>query len=196
MVLGYGNPNADLMFVGEGPGPEENKKGYPFIGPSGKLLDKVLALFKVRREEVFVDNCVACWPNKQGEIGLVTRKPTKEEIESCKERLWDFIYTVDPLAIVSLGGTATTVLTGERAGITSLRGELLLTKIPGYNKYVRYPVFPTFHPSSILRSGAGEREDLNLPVRGPKSPLALFKRDIKFAVDYVRKIRSLYGGKR
>lgn len=197
LVLGVGDHHADVMIFGEGPGPSEDERGLPFIGPSGALLNKVLKLIGWHRDDLFLDNVVACWPCQETEERWVTRKPNKDEIMACRLRVTETIRQIDPIAIIALGGAALYGLTGDPTKITKARGELFFALVPGVYKNVSYPVFPTFHPAYILRQGeregTGEIDGDAPPIRGPESPMALFKKDIIYVRNYVNSINALYG---
>lgn len=152
VVLGHGNLNAKIMFIGEGPGPQEDKKGEPFIGPSGGMLNQFLETFDLDRADVFIDNMVACWPHIMEAGGRKqTRKPSPEEMLACRERIQNSIYTVDPLVVVTLGAPALQGLTGETSGIVSVAGEVYETSVPGWYTNVEYPVYAMFHPAYLIR---------------------------------------------
>ena len=139
VVFGMGDPEADLMFVGEGPGAEEDKQGLPFVGRSGQLLDKVLfEELGITRERVFIANVVKCRPPGN-------RDPEPDEIETCRPWLERQIELIEPKVIVTLGNFATKLLLETKEGITKLRGR-------------SYPfrtgvLIPTFHPAAVLRGG-------------------------------------------
>lgn len=146
-VFGEGDPNADLMFVGEGPGREEDLQGRPFVGRAGKLLDKMIAAMQFRREEVFIANIVKCRPPDN-------RIPHPAEAETCLPYLRRQIEFIQPRVIVLLGGTALKFLL-NRGGIMKTRGTWL--------EFEGTPVMPTFHPSFLLRDPRRKRpvwEDL------------------------------------
>ncbi len=152
MVFGVGDPHADLMFVGEGPGRDEDLQGEPFVGRSGQLLDRVLAEeLGIGRDRVYIANVVKCRPPGN-------RDPRPEEVASCRPYLEQQIELVDPAVIVTLGNFATRLLLDATEGIRALRGSAY--------PYGRAVVVPTFHPSFVLRSGgmgeamAGLRADL------------------------------------
>lgn len=153
VVLGQGNLNAKIMFVGEGPGMTENTEGEPFIGASGNMLDDFMKVFDIHRSDVFIDNVVGCWPHTVEEGGKIkkTRKPSREEISACIERIQHSIYVVDPIVIVALGASALRALTGETAGITSAAGEIYEATIRGWYTHIQYSVYAMFHPAYILR---------------------------------------------
>jgi len=153
VVLGHGNIHAKIMFVGEGPGSYEDKKGKPFVGPSGDMLDKFLKTFDINRSDVFVDNIVACFPHIiESETGRrQIRKPSTDEIAACRERIQHSIYTVDPMLVVTLGASALQGLTGETGGIISVAGEVFEATVKGWYVHVQYPVYAMLHPAYLLR---------------------------------------------
>ena len=138
VVYGVGDPNADLMFIGEGPGFHEDKQGEPFVGPAGQLLNQVLGEIGLQRERVYINNVVMCRPPGN-------RDPLPDEIEACKPWLDERIELIDPSVVVTLGNWATRFVLGPRVSISRVRGQ-------------RYPwngrtVIPTFHPAAILHGG-------------------------------------------
>lgn len=152
VVFGVGASSADLMFVGEGPGREEDLKGEPFVGRSGQLLDRVLhEELGVSRDRVYIANTVKCRPPGN-------RDPHPDEVAACRPYLESQIELVDPRVIVTLGNFATRLLLDSAEGIKQLRGRAY--------PYRRAMVVPTYHPSFVLRSGgageamAGFRADL------------------------------------
>jgi len=139
VVFGMGNPNADLMFVGEGPGAEEDKQGLPFVGRSGQLLDKIMfEELGLTRDHVYINNVVMCRPPGN-------RDPEPDEIESCSPYLEQRIALIEPKVVITLGNFATKLLLKTKDGITKLRG----TSYP-FRKGV---LIPTFHPAAVLRGG-------------------------------------------
>jgi uracil-DNA glycosylase len=150
VVFGDGNPNADLMFVGEGPGFHEDRQGHPFVGPSGKLLNRLLAGIGLRREDVFVTNVVRCHPPGN-------RDPQPDEIEACRAWLDETIRLVDPRVVVTLGNFAAKTLLETATGITRLRGRTY----PFQDRVL----LPTFHPSAALRADTTGRSE-NRTLRG------------------------------
>ncbi|MGH9164621.1 MAG: uracil-DNA glycosylase [Acidimicrobiales bacterium] len=152
VVFGVGDAHADLMFVGEGPGREEDLTGEPFVGRSGQLLDRLLAEeLGLSRQQVYIANAVKCRPPGN-------RDPRPEEVAACRPYLDRQIELIDPSVIVTLGNFATRLLLDTDAGIGSLRGR-------AYPRG-RAVVVPTYHPSYVLRAGsagepmAGMRADL------------------------------------
>lgn len=151
VVFGSGNPDADLMFVGEAPGAEEDRTGLPFVGRSGRLLDQLLAEIGITRAEVFIANVVKCRPPDN-------RDPARTEIEACKSYLERQVQLIEPRLVCTLGNFATKLLSGDPAGITKVHGETKRAKL-GASQVM---IFPLFHPAAALRSpkyAAGLRED-------------------------------------
>ena len=143
-VFARGNPFAELCFVGEGPGADEDAQGEPFVGRAGQLLDKMITAMGYRRDDVYICNIVKCRPPNN-------RKPEPSEMEACFPYLRDQLALVKPKAIVALGGTAVTGLTGSTEGITRLRGKWKLYK-------GTILIMPTFHPAYLLRDPSKKRE--------------------------------------
>jgi DNA polymerase len=143
-VFGMGNPFAEIMLIGEGPGRDEDLQGLPFVGKSGQLLDRILAACGFSREEnVYIANIVKCRPPGN-------RDPKPEEREACLPYLRNQIELISPKIIVLLGGTALRGLIDPEARITKLRGEWMI--------WEKYTVMPTFHPSALLRN-ANQKKD-------------------------------------
>ena len=144
VVFGVGNPEAEVMFVGEAPGADEDLVGEPFVGRAGQLLTKIIEVMNFRRSDVYIANVLKCRPDTpQGESG--NRKPTHAEMNVCKPYLLRQIEIIQPKVIVALGATAVEGLLGiEKAGITKMRGT--------WKEFHGIPVMPTFHPSFLLRS--------------------------------------------
>ncbi len=142
VVPGVGDINADWMFVGEAPGADEDKKGEPFVGRAGKLLDKMLKAIGFERSEVYIANVVKCRPPDN-------RNPRPEEIESCNSFLKRQIQLVKPKVIITLGKIATDALLGGDFPIGKLRGQQHSYKL---NDSVDIPLFVTYHPAYLLRS--------------------------------------------
>lgn len=139
VVFGMGDPTAPLMFVGEGPGAEEDKQGLPFVGRSGKLLDKLLLEeLGVTRERVYIANVVKCRPPNN-------RDPEQDEIDACRPHLERQLDLIDPAVVVTLGKFAGQLLLGRKEGITKLRGHAY--------PYRNGVLIPTLHPAYALRGG-------------------------------------------
>ncbi len=142
VVFGTGNPSADLMFVGEGPGENEDRQGLPFVGRSGKLLDDLIAQeLGLGRDEVYITNVVKCRPPRN-------RDPRPEEVSSCRPYLRRQMELVAPKVVVSLGNPAAQSLLATRTGISRLRGQRY--------KLGDAVLVPTYHPAALLRGGGGE----------------------------------------
>ena len=143
VVFGAGNSDADLMFVGEAPGAEEDRQGLPFVGRAGALLTQLLEEIGLARDEVFIANVLMCRPPGN-------RDPQPLEIESCHPYLLEKIDLIQPRVVCTLGNFATKLLTGNRAGITRVRGT------PQVQQLGRRTVFllPLFHPAAALRTPA------------------------------------------
>lgn len=150
IVFGNGDEGAELVFVGEGPGGEEDQQGLPFVGAAGQLLDKMIEAMGYRRSEVYVCNVVKCRPPGN-------RNPLPEEVAACEPFLVGQIRAIRPKAIVALGKFAAQTLLRTDDPITRLRGS--------WHEYEGIPLMPTFHPAYLLRSPAEKRkawEDLQL----------------------------------
>lgn len=146
VVFGYGDPDADLLIVGEGPGQHEDEQGLPFVGRSGKLLDQLLEEIGLRRENnVYIGNVVKCRPPGN-------RDPRQVEIDACADYLREQLRLVDPLVVVTLGNFSSKLLLRTETGITRLRGQ-------AYQWWGRFLV-PTFHPAAALRGSARVLEEM------------------------------------
>ena len=145
VVFGAGDPQADVMFVGEAPGQREDEQGIPFVGPSGRLLEELLAEIDLTRDAVYITNVVKCRPPGN-------RDPRPHEIDACKGYLRTQLELIDPAVVVTLGNFSTKLLLRTEVGITKLRGV-------AYEWWGRYLV-PTFHPAAALRGRAQVLEDL------------------------------------
>lgn len=138
VVYGVGNPHADLMFIGEGPGYHEDKQGEPFVGAAGQLLTTLLGEVGLRRDDVYIANVVKCRPPGN-------RDPLPDEIEACTPWLVEQIQSIDPAIIVTLGRFATQFILERPVAISRMRGQRFV--VGGRT------VIPTFHPAAILRGG-------------------------------------------
>ncbi len=138
VVFGEGNPDAELMFIGEGPGRAEDEQGKPFVGKSGQLLNRILELAEIKRSNIFITNIVKCRPPNN-------RKPLPLEINTCKKiLLFNQIKIIRPKTICTLGSAAIQGLLEKNVKITKLRGTVL--QIDSIN------IIPTFHPAYVLRN--------------------------------------------
>jgi DNA polymerase len=143
LVFGEGDPHPRLVFVGEGPGFEEDRQGRPFVGPAGALLTRIIEAMGLRRDEVYICNVVKCRPPEN-------RTPQADEIEVCGPFLRRQLLALAPVCICALGAVAAQFLTGTRRGISELRGR--------FYDFHGIPVMPTFHPAYLLRNPERKRE--------------------------------------
>jgi DNA polymerase len=143
IVFGVGDPDAPLMFVGEAPGEQEDKRGEPFVGPAGELLDKMIEAMGWSRQSVYINNILCCRPPGN-------RNPQPDEVESCKPFLDARIASIGPRIIVALGRPASNTLLGRDAPISALRGR--------FHDRHGVKVMPTFHPAYLLREPDRKRD--------------------------------------
>jgi DNA polymerase len=146
VVFGVGSPEAELMFVGEAPGADEDQQGEPFVGAAGQLLTKIIQAMGLTRNSVYIANILKCRPDTPGQTSG-NRKPTPEEMQTCIPYLQEQIDLIRPKVIVALGATAVEGLLGKGSvGITRLRGN--------WRTYRGIPLMPTYHPAYLLRNQA------------------------------------------
>src|SRR5919108_464720 len=138
VVFGDGNPDADVMFVGEGPGFHEDRQGIPFVGAAGQLLNQLLSEIGLDRRDVYITNVVLCRPPGN-------RDPLPDEIDLCQPYLREQLDLVDPKVVVTLGNFATRVILDRPVSISRVRGQRQI-----WNGRV---VIPTYHPAAVLRGG-------------------------------------------
>jgi DNA polymerase len=143
VVFGVGNPDADLMFVGEAPGFHEDKQGYPFVGQAGKLLDRLLAGIGLERSDVYIANTLKCRPPGN-------RDPNPDEKQACEPWLFRQIELIQPKVIATLGNHATKQLTGKDVGITRVHGR---EQEVAYGS-TRLLLYPLYHPAAALYTPA------------------------------------------
>ena len=141
VVFGAGNADAELMFVGEGPGAEEDRRGLPFVGRAGQLLNQLLEGIGLSRDEVFIANTVKCRPPGN-------RDPQPLELESCRPYLDSQLQLIEPKVVATLGNFATKLITGDQTGITRVRGVAQQHVLAGRPVHV----FPLLHPAAALRT--------------------------------------------
>jgi len=144
-VFGVGNPDADLMFIGEAPGADEDQQGEPFVGRAGQLLTRILKAMNFAREDVYIANILKCRPDMpSGSFG--NRPPTPIEMQTCRPYLVEQIDIIQPSVLVALGAVAVEGLLGTRAAMRELRGR--------WHTYNSIPLMITYHPAYLLRNQA------------------------------------------
>lgn len=142
-VFGEGDAATDLMFIGEGPGYDEDQQGRPFVGKAGQLLDKIINAIGLDREDVYITNIVKCRPPRN-------RDPLPEEVSACWPYISEQIRMINPKVIVTLGGHSSQTVLKTGDPISKLRGR--------FSKVNGIPVMPTYHPAYLLRNPAGKRD--------------------------------------
>ncbi len=145
VVFGVGSIDAELMFVGEAPGADEDVQGEPFVGAAGQLLTKIIQTMGLSRQSVYIANILKCRPDTPGQRSG-NRKPTADEMKTCLPYLQAQIDLIQPRVMVALGATAVEGLLGKTVGITRLRGH--------WQTYREIPLMPTYHPAYLLRNQA------------------------------------------
>lgn len=159
LVFGVGNPKAELMFVGEGPGADEDRQGEPFVGRAGQLLTKMIEAMGYRREDVYIANVVKCRPPEN-------RNPEPDEMDACEPFLRAQIAAVQPKILVALGKVAVQALLRDTTAISRLRGR--------WFAYEGVRLMPTFHPAYLLRSPDEKKkawDDLQLVMKELGKPV-------------------------
>ena len=146
IVFGFGNKNADLMFIGEGPGADEHRLGEPFVGRAGKLMNMAFQAIGLKRDEVYIANIVKCRPP-------ANRNPEEDEAFACLNYLRNQVMLVKPKIIVLLGSVALKNILGKEYGITASRGKWV------EKKGIRY--MPTWHPAALLRDETKKIDFIN-----------------------------------
>ena len=169
-VFGEGSPKAQLMFVGEQPGNEEDLTGHPFVGPAGKLLDRALEAAGIDRSSVYVTNVVKHFKWEPRGKRRIHKKPSAREVAACRPWLDTEIELVKPRAIVCLGATAAQALLGRQFKVTAHRGELIPSALAPL-------VLATVHPSSLLRAPDDETR---------RKETLRFVEDLKVVAAYLR----------
>jgi len=142
-VFGVGNPDADLMFIGEAPGADEDQQGEPFVGRAGQLLTRIIRAMNFAREDVYIANILKCRPDTvPGSFG--NRPPTPAEMQTCRPYLMEQIDVIQPSVLVALGAVAVEGLLGMRGTMRELRGR--------WHTYNNIPLMITYHPAYLLRN--------------------------------------------
>jgi DNA polymerase len=174
LVFGAGNADAELMFVGEAPGANEDLQGLPFVGRAGQLLNELLGEIGLSRDDAFVANVLKCRPPGN-------RDPLPDEIAECEPHLMEQIRLIEPKVICTLGNFATKLLTGQPTGITKASGQPQERELGG----LKVVLYPLFHPAAALRTPATKqklREDMSrlpelIAAQRPRQEAALAERD-------------------
>jgi uracil-DNA glycosylase family 4 len=143
VVFGVGNVRAEVMFIGEAPGADEDAQGEPFVGRAGQLLTKIIEAMGYTREDVYITNIIKCRPPQN-------RTPLPDEVTNCLPYVLRQIELIQPKVIVALGATALRALLDVQLGITKMRGH--------WYTFHDIPIMPTFHPAYLLRNPAAKRE--------------------------------------
>jgi uracil-DNA glycosylase family 4 len=208
VVFGDGNPMADLLFIGEGPGEDEDKVGIPFVGRSGALFDALLKTVGIPREDIFVTNLVGCRTPDN-------RDPNSSERYACSERLRDILYIIDPLIIIPMGKVALKSLVkgGRDWAVTEYHGQLFSSPHPkfrfsgdangtevrgevfprkGENKdnwLLEYDMIPIVHPAFILRADGVEEKNMKFPPGGWATKTV---DDLRYIAQFIQNIKEEY----
>jgi uracil-DNA glycosylase len=167
-VFGVGNPDADLMFIGEAPGVDEDRQGEPFVGRAGQLLTKIIKAMNFAREDVYIANILKCRPDTpSGSYG--NRAPTPTEMQTCRPYLVEQIEIIQPSVLVALGAVAVEGLLGVRGAMRELRGR--------WHTYSGIPLMITYHPAYLLRNQAPSEkrkvwEDMLLVLERLERPIS------------------------
>lgn len=187
IVFGEGNPNADLMLIGAGPGKDEDAVGRPFRGVAGSILNQFLQGAKLSRDgDVYITNIVCCYPQiekedeRSGKKYIDYRDPNKEERNACRERLMETIYIVDPMLIVVFGRIAMQALTGKGNVMSSSRGQIQTMHMQGRQTELRYAVMPLYEPGALAASSD------HVSSNGPWVPTINDFSTICNVIDYLR----------
>ncbi|HET8773226.1 MAG TPA: uracil-DNA glycosylase [Thermoanaerobaculia bacterium] len=143
VVFGVGNPNADLMFVGEAPGRDEDERGEPFVGRAGQLLTDIIKAMKLTRDDVYIANVIKCRPPEN-------RNPEPDELDACRPFIRRQVELIQPKVIVTLGRFGLQSLTEKGYGISAVRGKWL--------EYDGIKLMPTYHPAYLLRNPAAKKD--------------------------------------
>ena len=155
VVFGEGSPDAEIMFIGEGPGKQEDLTGRPFVGRAGELLTRIIEKgMGITRNDVYIANLVKCRPTVDMKM-IRDRPPEQDELDACTPYLIRQIEIIRPRVIITLGSPSSKYILKTKTGITRLRGQ--------WGSFMDIPVMPTFHPSYVLRNG-GEKSPLRREV--------------------------------
>ncbi len=146
VVFGTGHPNADLMFIGEAPGRDEDLQGKPFVGRAGQLLTDIIKAMKLTRDDVYIANVIKCRPPEN-------RNPEADELDACRPFIHRQIELIKPKVIVTLGKFALQSLTGKAHAVSAARGQ--------WTEYEGIKVMPTYHPAYLLRTPSAKKDVWN-----------------------------------
>ncbi|GGJ58111.1 uracil-DNA glycosylase [Deinococcus roseus] len=169
VVYGEGNPHSDVMFIGEGPGRDEDISGRPFVGQAGQLLDQIIGAVQLPRESVYIANMVKCRPPQN-------RNPEPDEVAACKQWLDQQLSIVQPKVMVTLGNVPTQFLLNTRQGITRTRGNWYEFR---HESGFKARLMPIYHPAFLLRNPTRQ-------VGGPKSLTWKDIKEVKAVLDRIR----------
>jgi DNA polymerase len=167
-VFGVGNPDAEIMFIGEAPGADEDKQGEPFVGKAGQLLTRIIQTMGFARGDVYIANVLKCRPDMpRGAAG--NRAPTPVEMQTCRSYLIEQIEIIKPKVLVALGAVAVEGLLGTRGAMRDLRGR--------WHSYQETPLMITYHPAYLLRNQAPSEkrkvwEDMLLVLERLERPIS------------------------
>ncbi len=146
VVFGTGNPDADLMFIGEAPGRDEDLQGKPFVGRAGQLLTDIIKAMKLTRDDVYIANVIKCRPPEN-------RNPEADELDACRPFIRRQVELIKPRVIVTLGKFALQSLTGKAHAVSAARGQ--------WTEYEGIKVMPTYHPAYLLRTPSAKKDVWN-----------------------------------
>lgn len=202
VVLGMGDPAADVMFISKGPGGVEDQTGEPWSTMQGSVFEELLKQLGRSFDSVFVDNLVACAPfqrDLQNPDRVVIGNPQPEHIAACSRRLHDVIYTVDPLVVVALGAVPGRVLSGQKGKITDVRRCVRMFKIPGVLKHVAYPLITTYSPAGLVNERGEPVDERGVVYRSGQhkrenSLWDKFRRDLEYVFTMVDSLKNHHVG--
>jgi len=191
LVFGEGNPDADILIIGEGPGEQEDASGRPFQGRAGEVLDEFLdAVSLDRDQDIYITNVVCCRPtveaidDRTGQARTDNRPPSKVEREACRPRLMETIYLVDPFLIITVGKVPFQVLTGKAPQAKSIRGRMRTLTMAGRATNINYAILPIYHTAYLARSHDRRKE----------GPWGETLRDFVKAAKILDELRAAYYG--
>ena len=204
VVLGIGDDDADIVFIGQNPGVYEDESGQPWSGRAGDIFETFLGKFSLSFDSVFVDNAIGCAPfepDPKRDGRLVLTKPKDEHLRACRPRIQDAIYAVDPYVVVAMGEVAFKTLTGASGKIHKLRQHVRLIKVPGIMKYVTYPLITTYNPAALINQEGKPIDEFGAAYKPgqhkrPGSLWDRFFRDLDFIYGLVETLKIQHRRKR